>query len=154
MYDAGNGVNVQKENLDASSGIALKTRYADLDADCMSMANNFAASIEELCWFIQVDLMNELPDADFEEIGFDILFNTDGMVNEMDVINACKSSVGIISDETIMANHPWVTDLDKELERLEAQKEADLELQQDMFGTDNPNGTEPNTEDSEPEDQQ
>ena len=157
LYDAGNGVNVQKENLDASSGVALRTRYADLDADCMSMANNFAASIEELCWFIQVDLMNELPDADFEEIEFDVVFNTDTMVNESDVIQDCKNSVGIISDETIIANHPWVTDLDKELERIEAQKEKDLEFQQDMFGTDNPNGINANEEEPEddsPEDEQ
>ena len=151
LYDAGNGVNVQKENLDASSGIALRTRYADLDADCMSMANNFAASIEELCWFIQVDLMNELPDGDFEEVEFDVIFNTDTMVNESDVITDCKNSVGIISDETIIANHPWVTDLDKELDRIEAQKEKELEMQQDMFGTDNPNGMPTGDEEQKPE---
>lgn len=143
IYDAGNGVNVQKENLGDTSGVALKIRYADLDADCMSMASNFQASIEELCWFIQVDLMNELPEGDFDEIEFDVIFNTDGIINESDVINDCKNSVGIISDETIRANHPWVTDLEDENERVEAQKEADMELEAEMFGTDNPNGSTP-----------
>lgn len=143
IYDAANGVNVQKENLSSTSGVALKIRYADLDADCMAMASNFQASIEELCWFIQVDLMNELPEGDFDEIEFDVVFNTDGIINESDVINDCKNSVGIISDETIRANHPWVTDLEEENERVELQKEKELELQEDMFGTDTPNGNEP-----------
>lgn len=150
IYEAGNGVNVQKENLGSTSGVALKIRYADLDADCIAMGTNFAASIEELCWFIQVDLLNgKQQDINFEEIEFDVIFNTDGIINESDVINDCKNSVGIISDETILANHPWVTDLDKEKDRVEAQKEADLELQQDMFGTDNPNGND-NTGNEEP----
>lgn len=150
IYDAGNGVNVQKENLGDTSGVALKIRYADLDADCMAMASNFSASIEELCWFIQVDMMNELPDGEFDDIEFDVIFNTDGIINESDVINDCKNSVGIISDETILANHPWVTDLQDELERVEAQKEADMELEAEMFGTDNPNGnTQPPTEQDE-----
>lgn len=156
IYDAGNGVNVQKENLGDTSGVALKIRYADLDADCMAMASNFAASIEELCWFVQVDLMNELPDADFEEIEFDVIFNTDGIINESDIINDCKNSVGIISDETIRANHPWVTNLEDENERMEKQKEEELEFQNEMFGTNNPNGepggnNEPPADDSEQE---
>lgn len=140
IYEAGNGVNVQKENLGSTSGVALKIRYADLDADCMSMASNFSASIEQLCWFIQVDLFANTEQELMTEVQFDIIFNTDTLINESDVINDCKNSMGIISDETIMANHPWVTDLQDEIERMEAQKEAEMELQDEMFGTNNPNG--------------
>lgn len=143
IYEAGNGVNIQKEALSATSGVALKLRYADLDADCMAMANNFAASIEELCWFIQMDLSANVSEEEFEEIKFDILFNADGIINETDVIVNCKNSLGVISNETIVANHPWTTDLDKELERLEKQKEEERELMEeamnDGFGTTNPN---------------
>ena len=126
IYEAGNGVNVQKENLGSTSGVALKIRYADLDADCMSMAANFAASIEDLCWFIQVDLMSTLPEGEFDEIEFDVIFNTDTIINESDVINDCKNSVGIISDETIRANHPWVTDPEEEYRTVEEERTAAL----------------------------
>jgi len=156
IYEAGNGVNVQKENLGSTSGVALKIRYADLDADCSSMANNFAASIEELCWFIQTDIAGKGIN-DFEEIEFDIIFNMDTLINESDVINDCKNSSGIISDETILANHPWVTDLDKELERKKAEQEEAMELQEDMFGTNNPNGadnTDSNTNNEPPADEE
>lgn len=153
IYEAGNGVNVQKENLGSTSGVALKIRYSDLDADCMSMASNFSASIEELCWFIQVDLLGIEGDETFDDIEFDVIFNTDTLINEADVIMDCKNSVGIISEETIMANHPWVTDLEKEKERLEEEKEKAMELQDDMFGTDTPNGTTPEEQqEDEPQD--
>lgn len=143
IYETGNGVNIQKDMLSETSGVALKLRYADLDQDCMSMASNFAASLEQLCWFIKVDLLHEIGDIDFDEIELDILFNADGIINEMDVIQNCMNSVGIISDETIIANHPWTTDLDREIERVEQQREEQQELQDDNvnsgFGTNNQN---------------
>lgn len=140
IYEVGNGVNIQKDILSATSGVALKIRYADLDADCMSMGANFAASLEELCWFIRVDLDGELPKLDLEEIELDIIFNADAIINETDVVANCKNSVGVISDETIIANHPWVTDLDREIERVRAQREEELANLEDGFGTDNASG--------------
>lgn len=140
IYENGNGVNIQKDILSATSGVALKIRYADLDADCMSMGANFAASIEELCWFIKSDLGGEYDDIDLTEIGLDVIFNADAIINESDVVANCKNSIGIISDETIIANHPWVTDLDREIERVKEQREEELkQMEGDGFGTDNPN---------------
>lgn len=137
IYEVGNGVNIQKDILNATSGVALKIRYADLDADCMSMGANFAASLEELCWFIQTDLAGELGQIDLDEIELDIIFNADAVINETDVVANCKNSVGVISDETIIANHPWVTDLDRELQRVKEQREREMEelMAQDGFGT-------------------
>lgn len=136
IYEAGNGVNIQKESLSTTSGVALKIRYADLDSDCMAMGNNFAAALENLCWFIQVDLTSQGEKIDYEKVEFDILFNCDGIINETDVVMNCKNSVGVISNETIIANHPWVTDLPAEMERLKEQQEEEMELQleNEQFG--------------------
>lgn len=136
IYEAGNGVNIQKESLSTTSGVALKIRYADLDADCMAMGNNFAAALENLCWFIQVDLMSQGEKINYEDVEFDILFNCDGIINETDVVMNCKNSVGVISNETIIANHPWVTDLPAEMERIKKQQEEEmeLELENEQFG--------------------
>jgi SPP1 family phage portal protein len=139
IYEVGNGVNIQKDILNATSGVALKIRYADLDADCMAMGANFGASLEELCWFIQMDLQGELEPFDLDDIELDIIFNADVVINESDVVANCKNSVGIISDETIIANHPWTTDLDRELVRVKEQREREMQelVEQDGFGTDN-----------------
>ena len=44
------------------------------------------------------------------------------MLNEGEVIDNISKSVGIISDETLVAQHPWVDDVQAELERLDEQK--------------------------------
>ena len=49
------------------------------------------------------------------------------LINESSVIDNCAKSVGMISDETIVANHPWIDDPVLELERLEQQKQKNME---------------------------
>ena len=49
------------------------------------------------------------------------------MLNEGEAIDNVAKSVGIISDETLIANHPWVTNVDNELERIQAQKDKEQE---------------------------
>ena len=45
------------------------------------------------------------------------------LINETEAINNCKNSVGILSDETIVKMHPWVTDPEQELQRIKDEKE-------------------------------
>ena len=45
-------------------------------------------------------------------------------VNETDVINNARTSDGLISKRTILQNHPWVTDVDEELDQLDKEKKA------------------------------
>lgn len=125
IFDAGNGVDIQDENLGNASGVALKFRYAGLESDAIDMQNEFIASLEELIWFIKVDLESKAI-GNFMETEFDIVFNTDIIINESEVINDAKNSIGIISDETIIANHPWVVDSVEELNKLQKQKEDAL----------------------------
>lgn len=133
IYVAGSGVDTQEVSLGNLSGVALKFRYADLDSDTDDMASEFAASLEELIWFIKVDLLNKGL-GDFLETKFDIIFNTDGIVNESEVIVAAKNSVGIISDETIRANHPWVTDAQEEGNRMSRESEEKMKQMQEVMG--------------------
>ena len=43
------------------------------------------------------------------------------------------NSVGIISNETIVANHPWIDDPQLELKRLEKQKQEELNEYSGIF---------------------
>ena len=137
IYEAGSGVDTQEVSLGNASGVALKFRYADLDSDTDDMASEFAAALEELIWFIKVDLLNK-GIGDFTETTFDIIFNTDSIINEHEIIEDTKNSVGIISDETIVANHPWVTDTQRELDRLAKEKEAKMAKMQELIKQQNP----------------
>lgn len=132
IYDAGNGVDIQDENLGNASGVALRFRYAGLESDAIDMGNEFAASLEDLIWFIKVDMASKGL-GDFTSTEFDIIFNTDVIINESEVINAAKNSVGIISDETIIANHPWVVDVVKEMDEMQKQKEEAIKEAQTVM---------------------
>ncbi len=126
IYEAGNGVDTQETSLGNASGVALKFRYADLDNDTDDMASEYLASLDELMWFIKADLYSKNL-GDFMNVDYDIIFNTDNIINESEVIQDAKNSLGIISEETIIVNHPWVTDSQQEIERVEKERKEKLE---------------------------
>lgn len=134
IYDAGNGIDTQDDNLGNASGVALRFRYAGLEMDASDMGNEFRASLECLIWFIAVDLAAKGL-GDFVEEDVDIIFNTDIIVNESEVILDAKNSAGIISDETIIANHPWVRSVEEEQENLRKQREEALAEMQSAIMT-------------------
>lgn len=127
IYEFGRGVDTQSDKFGNSpSGIALKFLYNDLDLDCNIIETEFQASLEYLLWFISQHLINT-GQGDYTNENVDFIFNRDTLINESDSISNCQNSVGIISDETIVANHPWSTK--DELERIKKQKEQ----QEDVY---------------------
>lgn len=146
IYESGSGVDTQAEDLGNASGVALKFRYADLDNDMQDMANEFSSSLENLIWFVKVDMLNK-GIGDFMNEEYEIVFNTDNITNESEIITSCKDSAGIISDETILTNHPWVTDATKEMDRIKKERDEKLTemqaLNEDVgYGSNNSGGEE------------
>ncbi|NEZ50289.1 phage portal protein [Clostridium botulinum] len=127
IYEFGRGVDTQSDKFGNSpSGIALKFLYNDLDLDCNIIETEFQASLEYLLWFINQHLINT-GQGDCTNENVDFIFNRDTLINESDSISNCQNSVGIISNETIVANHPWATK--DELEKIKKQKEQ----QEDVY---------------------
>jgi len=123
IYEFGRGVDTQ--NLDiggAPSGIALKFLYSDLDLDASLMETEFQASLEQLRWFVDTHLYNSTG-VDYSQEDVEFIFNRDMPIDESAIITAIKDSVGILSDETLVAQHPWVRDVNAELDRIKKQKE-------------------------------
>ncbi len=102
----------------------IMSMYNDIDLDADGMEREFKASFEELIWFVNTYLSN-MGKGDFKDEKVEIIFNRDRLINETDVINNCKSSLDIISDETVVSMHPWVTDIKDELDRLKRQREEE-----------------------------
>lgn len=75
-------------------------------------------------WFVNTYL-DSMGKGDFKDENAEIIFNRDRLINETDVINNCKSSLDIISDETVVSMHPWVTDIKDELDKLKRQREEE-----------------------------
>lgn len=117
----------------------IQSMYSDIDLDANEMETEFQASFEELLWFVNVHLYNA-GFGDFEGEEVEIIFNRDIMISESEVIENIGKSTGILSDETLVANHPWVNDPQAELERKEAQKQKEMNEYANAFNPAIPTG--------------
>ncbi|MEK5480321.1 phage portal protein [Paenibacillus sp. FSL R5-0407] len=133
IYEFGRGVDTQSERFgSAPSGIALQHLYADLDLDANDMESEFQASLEQLLWFIDQHLYNSAK-KDYSNVLVEFIFNRDITINETEAVKNAKDSVGIISDHTIRANHPWVSSVEDEEKWIEKERKAD-EIQYPNLG--------------------
>lgn len=102
----------------------IQSMYSDIDLDANGIELEFQASMEELLWFVNQHLANT-GKGSFEGTEVTVIFDRDVLINETETINNCKNSVGILSNETIVKMHPWVSDPEEELKRLKAEKEEE-----------------------------
>jgi len=110
----------------------IQSMYSDIDLDANEMETEYQASFEELLWFVNVHLFNTgLGDFENEEV--EVIFNRDILINEAEIIDNLVKSVGILSDETLVSQHPWVDDPQAELERKKAEKDAAMAEYQNAF---------------------
>lgn len=100
----------------------IQSMYSDIDLDANAMETELQAVFEDILWFVNTYLANA-GEGSFEHEEITVIFNRDILINESEAIENCAKSAGIISDDTIVAMHPWVDDPAEELERLKAQKE-------------------------------
>lgn len=111
----------------------IQSMYSDIDLDANGMETEFQAAFEQLLWFINQDFSNRgMGDFDGEDI--QITFDRDILINESEAIENCSKSVGILSTETIVEQHPWVTDVEVELARLRKEKDEAMEQAQEYAG--------------------
>ena len=118
--------------IEGLSRMNIQSMYSDIDLDTNKIETEFQASFEDLLYFINLHLSNTgKGDFDGEEI--EIIFNRDMLMSEGDIINNIRNSVGILSEESLVAQHPWVKDLQAELDRKQAEKEIQMDEYRDSF---------------------
>lgn len=110
----------------------ILSMYSDIDLDANGMETEFQASFEELLWFVNTHLANT-GKGDFSNETVTVIFNRDIMMNESEVIDNCKKSMGILSHETIIGQHPWISDVSNELERIKEEKKSAMDEYLDSF---------------------
>ncbi|MEG2286056.1 MAG: phage portal protein [Eubacterium sp.] len=106
------------------SGVALKFMYAGLDLKADALETQFRLGFEQLLYF--VDCYLELVEGNSQEHPeVEVIFNRNMKINESEAIDNCAKSKSTISEKTILANHPYVKDVDLELELLAKQSERE-----------------------------
>ncbi|MDT8715450.1 phage portal protein [Clostridium sp. 19966] len=114
------------------SGVALKFLYSGLDLKCNKLELEFKRAWNQLLYFVNIYL-SDTSQGNYSNSDLDIVFSRDIVINENDTINNCSTSEGIISSRTIVANHPWVKDVDKELKQLDQEQKKKIQQNQAAF---------------------
>lgn len=135
LIENGMGYDAKDERMSGTPNqMNIQSMYSDIDIDANDTETEFQAAFEEILWFVNAHLANT-GQGDFEGTEVEVIFNRDMLMNEGEVISNCQTSVGILSNETIIANHPWVDDPQKEMERLEKEKQkGQEEFEKQYFG--------------------
>ena len=127
IVENGRGFDAKEERMDGDPNqMNIESMYTDIDLDVNGMETEFQAGFEELKWFIdQYLIQNKL--GDFTEASVEFIFNRDIFINEDAKIDNCVKSVGVISNQTILSRHPWVTNVQHEQQQIDADKQAELQ---------------------------
>lgn len=123
--------------------MTIKSVYSAIDLDANEIETEFQASFEILLWFVNMHFKNTgLGDFSAEEV--EVIFNRDMMVNESQIIADINNSAAILSKKTCIAQHPYVVDVEAELEQIKSEQEEAMEQFGNAFMTKEPGGEEEN----------
>lgn len=102
----------------------IQSMYLDIDLDANGIETEYQASFEDLLWFVNKHLANTKK-GDYEGEQVDIIFNRDILINETEAIDNVVKSMPILSDETLVAQHPWTKNVQLELDRKKKEREQE-----------------------------
>ena len=112
------GFDAKSDKLNtAPNQLNIMSMYSDIDLDTNNLETEYQASFEKLIYYINNHLYNTGA-GDFENEDYEIIFNRDILINESEAIDNVIKSQGILSRETLIAQHPWIDNVYDELERL------------------------------------
>ena len=108
LVENARGYNAKDKRMSGSPNqMNIQSMYSDIDLDANGMETEYQASFEQLLWFVGVHLRNMGVSAG-GKVG--IIFNRDILINESEAIENCVKSLGILSKETVVSQHPWTSD--------------------------------------------
>lgn len=130
IFEFGGGVDTVNKELRDVSGVALRFQYADLDMDCSEMSLQYRDSLRQLQWFINEDLKRQ--GEKFDDTSSNFLFNTAVILNETEIINNLAVSKDMLSQKTLLENHPWVKNTEQEISQIDSDKQKQLQYEKEQ----------------------
>ena len=129
IFSMGQGIDPQQQSFDSTSGEAMKFLYSLLELKAGLIETEFRLGFGELvraiCRYHNKDVKNIIQ-----------TWTRNAIRSESELIDICSKSKGIISDKTIIKNHPLVDDPEQE----EKQIAKEQKEQQDIYNDDGYNG--------------
>lgn len=148
ITENGRGFDAKDDRMSSNPNeMNLRSMYSDIDLDSDMIEQQYQASFDQLLWFVD-EYLKRAGAGDFSSEEVVITFDRNLIVNDADIINNIKMSQGLVSNETLLVHHPFVTDVEAEKAQLEQEQQENLAKMveyQELAGT---NTTE--DEDNEP----
>jgi SPP1 family phage portal protein len=125
IFEQGQGFDPQPESFGNQSGEALKFMYSLLEMKVGLMETEFRLGFAKLvraicrCGNMACSVINQT-------------WTRTRIKNDTELSEICKNSLGVISRKTILANHPFVENVQEELKRLE-EEEKEQDSYQNAF---------------------
>ena len=117
IIEAGQGLQ-RVENLNSDSSLALRFFYRRLELKAGLLESEFRTGIKILCKSILRFLgLNE-------DVTISQTYTRNMISSDLENAQIAQMSVGVISNRTIIENHPWVDDPIKEEQRLQDEKNS------------------------------
>lgn len=123
IFYFGQGVDITDEKVGgAPSGIALQFLYAALDMKANKFIIKLKSALKDFFWFVTT-FINEKTGSDYDPKSIVSVVNKSMIFNQVEIIQSLVLSKDMLSEETILENHPMVNDVQAEMRRLDSQRE-------------------------------
>lgn len=127
IWNIGQGVNPRLfKNAGNLSMVGIQELYGLLELKTSLMILQFRDSIAELVE-AYVKYLKITKQGDYSNEEVEQVYTRTMIKNDKELIENCKNSYGLTSLETILENHPFVTDIEKEKQRLKEEKKENEE---------------------------
>lgn len=139
IFEQGQGIDPDPENFGNSSGVALNFLYSLLELKAGLQETEFKLGFGQF-----VRCVCRLLGIPIKDDTITQTWTRTSVRNDQELSQIAAQSKGIISDETIVAHHPWVEDPEAEMAAIKKAQEEEQKEISDMF---------PKQEDQEADDQ-
>ncbi|MDR2943653.1 MAG: phage portal protein, partial [Methanosarcinales archaeon] len=132
IVENGRGYDAKEANSGGDPNeMNLKSMYVDIDLDTNMMETEFQAGFEELFYFID-SFLEFSGSGDFSKTSVEVIFNRDTIVDESSIVDMISKLAGIVSNQTLREQVPFIRDPVKEEERIRSEA-ADQHQNDEMY---------------------
>ena len=97
-----------------------------LDQKAGNMIAKLKKAIKELLWYVTEDY-NSKNNTNYDANLIKVDINKNMITNDAELVSMIQASKGIVSDKTLLAVHPFVSDVNAEMQEMEAEEKRAIE---------------------------
>ena len=127
IFHFGMGVDTDSDDWGrAASGVALKFQYAMFYLKINGIVPEIRRAMKEFFRFAVED-WNRANGTNWDWKKIQITLNTNGITDDLETMQIIRESKGIVSEKTLLGKHPFVEDVNSEMEQIERERKGKTE---------------------------